>query len=143
MSWRTVVISSRCKLNTKMGYMVIRGEEVKRIFLDELVFALPGDICCDKCSVAGLLKGMGIRLEDRYEAPLERLLDLMELVREFDQDKLFVIVGLRSCFGNEKVGSFFKTVLDHGYRVLLLDCVAKENLPREKRLTIDNDLCEF
>ena len=95
------------------------GEEVKRIFLDELVFALPGDICCDRCSVAGLLRGIGIRLEDRYEDPLERLLDLMELIREFDQDKLFVIVGLRSCFGNEKVGSFFKTVLDHGYRVLL------------------------
>ena len=27
MSWRTVVISSRCKLDTKMGYMVVRGEE--------------------------------------------------------------------------------------------------------------------
>lgn len=36
MSWRTVVISSRCKLDTKMGYMVVRGEEVRRIFLDEI-----------------------------------------------------------------------------------------------------------
>ena len=36
MSWRTVVISSRCKLDYKMGYMVIRGEEVKRIHLDEI-----------------------------------------------------------------------------------------------------------
>lgn len=36
MSWRTVVISSRCKLDTKMGYMVIRGEETRRIFLDEI-----------------------------------------------------------------------------------------------------------
>lgn len=36
MSWRTVVISSRCKLDTKMGYMVIRGEELRRIFLDEI-----------------------------------------------------------------------------------------------------------
>lgn len=34
MSWRTVVISSRCKLDTKMGYMVVRGEEVHRVFLD-------------------------------------------------------------------------------------------------------------
>lgn len=37
MSWRTVVITNRCKLDYKMGYMVIRGEETKRIFLDEVV----------------------------------------------------------------------------------------------------------
>lgn len=36
MSWRTVVIANRCKLDLKMGYMVIRGEETKRIFLDEI-----------------------------------------------------------------------------------------------------------
>jgi len=36
MSWRTVVISKRCKLDLKMGYMVIRGEETRRVFLDEI-----------------------------------------------------------------------------------------------------------
>lgn len=30
------MISTRCKLDSKMGYMVIRGEERKRIFLDEI-----------------------------------------------------------------------------------------------------------
>ena len=36
MSWRIVVVSSRCKLDLKMGSMVIRGEDTKRIFLDEI-----------------------------------------------------------------------------------------------------------
>lgn len=36
MSWRTVVISNCCKLDLSMGYMVIRGEETMRVFLDEL-----------------------------------------------------------------------------------------------------------
>lgn len=40
MSWRTVVISSRCKLDTKMGYMVVRGEEIRRIFLDEIAVVI-------------------------------------------------------------------------------------------------------
>lgn len=40
MSWRTVVISSRCKLDTKMGYMVVRGEDVFRIFLDEIAVVI-------------------------------------------------------------------------------------------------------
>lgn len=36
MSWRTLVISSRCKLDLKLGYMVIRSEDTKRVLLDEL-----------------------------------------------------------------------------------------------------------
>lgn len=36
MSWRTVVIASRCKLDYKMGFMVVRAEETKKIFLDEI-----------------------------------------------------------------------------------------------------------
>lgn len=40
MSWRTVIISSRCKLDLKMGYLVVRGEDVKRIYLDEISLLL-------------------------------------------------------------------------------------------------------
>ena len=43
MSWRIVVISSRCKLDLKMGSMVIRGEDTKRIFLDELALLIIED----------------------------------------------------------------------------------------------------
>lgn len=112
-------------------------------FLDELAFSLPGDIVCEKCTVSGLIKGMGVSLRDTYEDPLERLLDYMELVREFDGDKLFVTVGLRNFFSHAAIEGFVKSVLDHDYRVLLLDCVAGEKLSMERRLTIDKDLCEF
>lgn len=112
-------------------------------YLDDLAFALPCDIVSDKCTVAGLIKGMGISLRDDYEDPLERLADFMELVREFDRDKLFVLTGLRSFFGDSAVAAFLKTVSDHGFHVLLLDCVSREKLPLENRVTIDIDLCEF
>lgn len=36
MSWRTIVISNRCKLDYKMGFMVIRAEETKRVYLDDI-----------------------------------------------------------------------------------------------------------
>ena len=36
MSWRTIVISSRCKLDYKMGFMVIRDDVVRRVFMDEI-----------------------------------------------------------------------------------------------------------
>ena len=40
MSWRTVVITQRCKLDLKMGYMVVRGEDTKKIFLDEIAILM-------------------------------------------------------------------------------------------------------
>lgn len=40
MSWRTVVVAHRCKLDLKMGYMVIRGQEVKRVYLDEIALLM-------------------------------------------------------------------------------------------------------
>lgn len=40
MSWRTVVVSSRCELDLKMGYMVVRGDTVRRVFLDEIALLL-------------------------------------------------------------------------------------------------------
>lgn len=40
MSWRTVVITSRCKLDYKMGFMVVRAEETKKVFIDEIAVLL-------------------------------------------------------------------------------------------------------
>lgn len=36
MSWRTVVLSKRAKVEYSMGYMVVREKEVRRIFMDEI-----------------------------------------------------------------------------------------------------------
>jgi CRISPR/Cas system-associated endonuclease Cas1 len=36
MSWRVVVVSRRCKLECKLGYLVCRGEETKKIFIEEI-----------------------------------------------------------------------------------------------------------
>lgn len=36
MSWRVVIIQKRCKLEYKLGYLVCRGEEQKKIFLNEI-----------------------------------------------------------------------------------------------------------
>ena len=112
-------------------------------YMDELSFSLPCDIVCEKCTVSGLVKSMGIHIRDDYEDPMERLLDYMELIREFDRDKLFVLVGLRSFFSDHAVSLFLKTALNHGFHILLMDCVDRQKLPQERRLTIDKDLCEF
>ena len=40
MSWRTIIISTRCKLDYKMGYMYVRAEEIKKVFLDEVAILM-------------------------------------------------------------------------------------------------------
>lgn len=36
MSWRTVIINNQAKLDYKMGYLVVRGIETKRVLVDEI-----------------------------------------------------------------------------------------------------------
>ncbi len=112
-------------------------------YIEEMAFAFDCDIVCERCTPAGVIKAMGIALRDEYENPLERLVDYMELVREFDRDKLFVLVNLRSFFDDHDVERFLKTIEEHGYRVLLMDGTERKRLPMERRITIDIDLCEF
>ena len=40
MSWRTVVITERCKLDLSMGYMVVRGEKTLRILIEEMALLM-------------------------------------------------------------------------------------------------------
>lgn len=37
MSWRTVIISNQSKLDYKMGYLVVRGIETRRIHIGEIL----------------------------------------------------------------------------------------------------------
>lgn len=112
-------------------------------YIGELAFSFDCDLVCNRCTVGGLVKAMGVALRDEYEEPLERVLDYMELVREFDRDKLFILPHLRSYFSDEEMERFLRTVLDHRYRVLLIESTERKKLQGEWRITIDNDLCEF
>ena len=46
MSWRVVVINSRARLETKMGYLIVRGTETKRVLIDEISVLLIEDAGC-------------------------------------------------------------------------------------------------
>lgn len=116
MSWRIVVVSERCKLDLKMGY---------------------------KLSIGSVIKAAGIGIADDYENDLERLLDYMELVRELERDKLFVLVNLRSYYSDADLNTFLDTVLQHAFQVLLIDGASRKLLQNEQRITVDADLCEF
>ena len=119
--------------------------EIDRL-IGDWAFAFSCDIVPTKTSVSALLKAVGIEIRDEYQGhrgEAEKILDYMELVREFDRDKLFVTVNMRSFFNDAIIYQFQKTALSHEFKILMLESQSYSRLPLEKRVTIDADLCEF
>jgi len=109
--------------------------------IDTLSFEFDCNLECEGISVQSLIKSAGIKIGDDYSNPLERIIDYMELMREFVNDKLFVTVNFRSYFDDESTALFLETALSHKYRILMLESCERKLLPKEKRLIIDEDMC--
>ena len=112
----------------------------------EWAFPFPCDVVPAKLSLSTLLRALGIELRNDYEGhagEVEKILDYMELVREFDRDKLFITVNMRAFFEDALIAQFQKTALSHELKVLMLESQGYPRLERENRITIDADLCEF
>lgn len=115
---------------------------VERLVMD-LSDDLPCELVCKKLSVGNLLRGVGLELQEDGADPLEKLLDYMALVREFDREKLFFLVNLRSYYSDSKMELFLQSALGHGHNIMLIDSCDHPRLALERRVTVDRDLCEF
>ena len=112
-------------------------------YAEDLAFFFYFDIICSKVSVSSLLRAIGIELRDDYENLAEKILDYMELVREYDRDKLFLSVNLRSYFSERETEMFVGSASLHGFHLLMLENREYPRLPNEFRVVIDEDLCEI
>ena len=112
-------------------------------YVQDLSFDLPCEIFCSKMNIGAVLRLLGIEIADNYDNDLERLLDYMELSRELDREKLFILVNLRSYYTDAEVSKFFSSVIDHEFNVLAVESFSRKTLQNEARLTVDGDLCEF
>jgi len=112
-------------------------------FMEEIALDYNCDLIYEKIDIGSIIKAVGIRLADDYDHPLERILDYMTLVREFEKDKLFVMVNMRSYFDDEAMKQFAETIEKQHFSVLLLESVEHLHLPNEQRYVIDKDLCEI
>lgn len=116
--------------------------EIER-YINDISFDLPCNIECNKLTIQSLIKAMGITICDDYDNDAERIIDYMELVREFDRDRLFITVNMRSYFADDTMQLFCDTAVSHRFRLLMIDNMQYKRLNGEKRLTIDADMCVF
>ena len=116
--------------------------EIER-FIIKLSEGYDIELQCDKITVQQLLKSVGISIILESEKLTELLYSYMQLVREFIADKLFVFVNLRSFVSQRELQLFVDTVIMHGYKMLLFDNRDYPVLKGEKRIIVDEDLCEI
>lgn len=113
------------------GYMFHLSEE------------FPFEINCQKLAIGPVIKALSPEIEENDKKPLEKIFAYMELVRELDRDKLFIMVNMRSYFTDEDMETFTESVCLHDFNVLLLEAFAFPKLKNTNRFVIDGDLCEF
>jgi CRISPR type II-A-associated protein Csn2 len=112
-------------------------------YLFDLSFGYPCDIVFPKLSIPSLIRAAGVQLETDQSSLCAKVLDYMELMEEFDGRKLFITLNLRAFVSEEETEHFMQTSLGRGYCLLMIENRDYRRLPFEKRLVIDEDLCEI
>ena len=116
--------------------------EIERYVL-HLAEDLPFDIDCQKLTIGPIIKAIAPEIEDSDKNTLEKVFAYMELVRELDRDRLFIMVNMRTYFSDADMEQFIESVCLHDFKMLLLESSSYTKLKSTKRYTVDADLCEF
>ena len=112
-------------------------------FVTELAEDLPFEIRCQKVAIGPVLRALAPEVDEDEKSTLEKVFHYMEIVRELDRDRLFVMVNMRSYFSDEDMERFTESAVLHDFKTLLLESVSFPRLQNVKRYTVDEDLCEF
>ena len=112
-------------------------------YLDKLSYEVDCDIIWEKVNINSLIKAAGIMLNEEYESLSEKILDYFELVREFERNKMFITVNLRSYISDNELELFLSDALKRNINLIMIENHEHKLLNNEKRLVIDSDLCEI
>ena len=113
------------------------------IYIDKLAEDFPFEIDCKKVAIGPIIKALSPEVDDTDLSNIERVFSYMELMRELDRDRLFIMINMRSYFSNEEMERFVESACLHDFKLLLIESTSRSILKNTKRYTIDEDLCEF
>ena len=100
-----MTVPERSKLSQLEAHILLFAEE------------LPFEISCQRLSIGPVIRALSPEIESGDSDPLEKIYAYMELVRELDRDKLFIMVNMRTYFSDEAMESFAETVCLHDLKV--------------------------
>lgn len=97
---------------------------------------------CD-VDINGLCKAMSLRFNEDCESLSEKIAEYILNVRQFEKKNLFILVNFRDYVNTLEIEQFYKTMVGHKFNILLIESHEHDILPLEKRIIIDNDMCEI
>lgn len=110
-------------------------------YLLDLSVELTGNLKFVKTGWDSILKAIGVEFEDDYNSLAEKILDYLELVREYDKEKLFITFNLRSFIPDVEMRDFLKDIMARNYQIIMIESSEYAILDGEKRYIIDENLC--
>ena len=138
------------KITTQMQHIAVdeshymRTNELmgmlERYFM-ELSVEMVGNLDFQKVTADAMIKASGVHIDDIYDNLGEKLLDYFELVQEYDERKLFVLVNVRSYISDAEMKLFLESVLAREVQILMLEGSEHSLLEKEKRHIVDADMC--
>lgn len=111
--------------------------------IDDLTFELSCNLSYNSLNFISILKSIGIKFEFDGGGILEKLLNVIEWISEFEGEKLFFTVNLRTFVEDNELDLFLNTIHNHHYNLIMIESISLPKLENEIRYTIDSDLCEF
>lgn len=112
-------------------------------YVYELADEFDFEVDCKKVAVGPLIRALAPEIEETDKNTIEKIFSYMELIREIDRDRLFIMVNMRTYFDDYEMECFLESVCLHDFKVLLLENTSFKKLKNTHRCTIDDDLCEF
>ena len=110
-------------------------------YLLDLSVELTGNIELSKITWENTIKAVGVEFADNYDSLAEKILDYMELVREYDSERIFITLNLWSYISDNEMNKFVNDVVVRGYKLLMLENTEYPIIEHEKRYIIDVDKC--
>lgn len=139
-------ISASIEKKAVYGDMYLETMELMSLierYLNKLTFDLACNPVFQKINVNSLIKASGFELNEDYDSLGEKLLDYFALVREFDHDKLFITLNLRSFLSDSETQLFIDDILRRDINLIMIESSEREAVSGENRLLVDSDLCEI
>ena len=113
------------------------------LYMQNISDDLNYDYSFSKLSISALLKSSGFEFNENYDYLGEKILDYFNLVYEYEREKLFITVNLRSYLDDDEIFRFVDTVLKKKINLIMIDAFEHNFITNEKRLIIDKDLCKI
>ena len=110
-------------------------------FLLDLSMEYQCEIDYPKLSIGSILKAAGIEIRSNSTSICEKLLEYMSLVTSLFGKKAFITVNLQCYVSQEDTEELMKTVVEHGFPMIMIEAVERKQGKYEERTIIDRDLC--